>query len=60
MEEDRGIGTKERVKVLMITALDDSENIMEALVKGKCEGYLTKPVSRAILEDQLSKLGLVL
>ncbi len=59
MEKDKGIVANDCVKILMITALDDSENIMQALVKGKCEGYLTKPVSRATLQDQLVTLGLV-
>lgn len=59
MENNRGIVADESVKILMITALDDSRNIMQALVKGKCEGYLTKPVSRATLQDQLDALGLV-
>ncbi len=58
LEEEQGIAEEERVKVLMITALDDSKNIMEALVKGKCAGYLTKPVSRATLQEQLALLGL--
>ena len=58
MERERGIGSGQQVKVLMITALDDSENIMEALVKGQCEGYLTKPVSRVTLQNQLGMLGI--
>lgn len=58
LERKKGIVEEERVKVLMITALDDSKNIMQALVKGKCEGYLTKPVSRAMLREQLVLLGL--
>jgi two-component system, chemotaxis family, chemotaxis protein CheY len=59
MEKDTGIATEDQVKVIMITALDDSENIMQALVKGKCEGYLTKPVSKARIQNQLVELGLV-
>jgi two-component system chemotaxis response regulator CheY len=58
LEKDKGIPADEQVKVIMITALDDSENIMQALVKGKCEGYLTKPVSKARMQEQLVELGL--
>jgi response regulator of citrate/malate metabolism len=43
----------------MVTALDDVKNIMEALVEGRCEAYLTKPISRARLEEQLRQLQLI-
>ncbi len=46
-------------KVLMITALDNSQNIMEAMVGGRCQAYLTKPVSRMRLEEQLRTLHLI-
>ena len=59
LEKDHGIPASEQVKVLMITALDDSENIMDALVKGKCQDYLTKPVSRERLQEQLTTMGLI-
>jgi len=35
------------------------KNIMEALVEGRCEAYLTKPVSRARLEEQLRNMQLI-
>ena len=57
MEKERGISADDRVKILMISALDDSDNIMEALVKGKCEGYLTKPVTKVKMHEQLVDLG---
>jgi two-component system, chemotaxis family, chemotaxis protein CheY len=59
METEKGIAAADRVKVIMITALDDSENIMQALVKGQCEGYLTKPVSKVRMQEQLVELGLI-
>jgi len=59
MELDQGIHGPDAAKVLMITALDDAKNIMEAMVSGRCGAYLTKPVSRARLEEQLRNLQLI-
>jgi two-component system chemotaxis response regulator CheY len=59
IEKDKGIYGAKAAKVLMVTALDDVKNIMEALVEGRCEAYLTKPISRARLEEQLRQLQLI-
>jgi two-component system chemotaxis response regulator CheY len=59
LERDRGVSETGQVKVVMITALDDSEHIMDALVKGGCQGYLTKPVTRSQVQQQLTELGLL-
>ena len=59
IERENGLRGVDAAKVVMVTTLDDSENIMEALVNGKCEGYITKPVSRVRLEEQLRYLHLI-
>jgi two-component system chemotaxis response regulator CheY len=59
IEQEKGIYGADAAKVLMVTALDDSKNIMEALVEGRCEAYLTKPLSRARLEEHLRQLQLI-
>lgn len=59
IEAEKGFGGREVTKVFMITSLDDSKNIIEALVIGRCEAYLTKPVSRNLLEDHLRSLHLI-
>ncbi|MGB3210138.1 MAG: response regulator [Desulforhopalus sp.] len=59
IEKAKGISGVDAAKVLMVTALDDAKNIMEALVEGRCEAYLTKPLSRARLEEQLRNLQLI-
>lgn len=58
IEKQKGIENISTTKVFMVTGLDDSKNIMEALVVGRCEAYLTKPVSRMRLEEQLRTLNL--
>lgn len=59
LEEDRGISGDQQTKVIMITAIDDSKNIMKAFRQGHCEAYLTKPLDREKLIDHLKTLGLI-
>jgi len=46
------------VKIVMTTALDDSENIKMAF-REQCESYLIKPISKTKLLKILSDFGLV-
>lgn len=57
IEQENGIGGSDIVKVIMTTALDDAKNIMNAFIKGSCEGYLTKPIDYEQLEKELARLG---
>ena len=57
IEEVAGIGGLDRVKIMMTTALDDSQNIMKAF-GSQCDAYLTKPIFREKLEEQLENIGL--
>ncbi len=54
LERQRRIGGKDAVKVIMTTALDDPKNIMKALVRGGCEGYLTKPIDLDKMKELLA------
>ncbi len=58
IEQDRGIGGLDGVKVIMTTALDDSKNIFGAFRAG-CEGYVTKPIERKKLVAEMEKLDLL-
>jgi two-component system chemotaxis response regulator CheY len=46
-------------KILMTTALDDRENVKEAL-RNRCDGYLLKPLDQRKLLDKLRELSLIL
>ncbi|WP_136809157.1 response regulator [Desulfosediminicola flagellatus] len=59
IEETIGIMGIDATKVIMITAVDDSKNIMKAFRQGQCEAYLTKPLDREKLLKHLVDLGLV-
>ncbi len=58
LEEERGLHGLSRVKIIMITALGDSENIMEAF-KGQCEAYLVKPIDKEKLLKEIRQFGLL-
>ena len=45
-------------KIIMVSALDDAGNVMEAF-KNQCDGYLTKPYNRNSLIIELRKLELI-
>lgn len=58
MEQDWGIYTNQRARVVMTTSLNDRENVVNAYT-GQCDGYLTKPISRQPLMDELRRLKLL-
>ncbi len=57
-EETMGIWGLDGVKVIMISALGDRENVMGAF-RDQCEGYLVKPIQQADLMKQLRELNLI-
>lgn len=59
LESQRGIGEQNITKVIMVTAIDDSKNIMKAFRQGQCEAYLTKPLDRHKLIGHIKDLGLI-
>ncbi len=59
MEERHGIMGLDTTKVIMVTAADDSTNILKAFRQGQCEAYLTKPVDREKLITHIRDLGLI-
>ena len=59
METKRGIIGLDTTKVIMVTGMDDSKNIMKAFRQGQCEAYLTKPIDRKKLVNHIRDLGLI-
>jgi two-component system chemotaxis response regulator CheY len=50
---------KPRAKVFMVTASSSSEDMLDALVVGGCDDYLTKPLMKQSFLDLLEKYGLL-
>lgn len=47
------------IKVIMVTAMEDFDNIAQAFERGSCEAYLTKPVNEEKLLEHLVELELI-
>jgi two-component system chemotaxis response regulator CheY len=58
MEESNGIISTNGAKIIMTTALCDIKNISNAY-SSLCDGYLTKPIDKRLLIQELKKLGIV-
>ena len=57
-EKARGILSTNGSKIVMTTALDDIKNLVSAF-GNLCDGYVTKPISKAKLLGELRGLGLI-
>jgi two-component system, chemotaxis family, chemotaxis protein CheY len=58
IERSRGIPEGEGARVIMTTARNDSESVYTAF-DDLCDGYVTKPIHREKLLQQLKLLGLL-
>lgn len=58
LEKDMGISPLQRVKIVMLTALNSPQDAMESLSSVQSSGYIVKPVSRETLLGIIGKLGL--
>lgn len=56
IENDNEISGLSGAKVIMTTALSDKKNILQAF-REQCEAYITKPVNKTKLEEELKKFG---
>jgi two-component system chemotaxis response regulator CheY len=57
-EKERGISGSQRVKIIMTTALNQTNNVFEAFDAG-CEAYAAKPIDTVKFVEVMQKLGLV-
>jgi len=58
LEENKGIPNSDRAKIVMTTALGDLHNVGVAFY-GLCDTYLTKPIRKARLMQELRTLKLI-
>jgi two-component system chemotaxis response regulator CheY len=58
LEKKHGILGEDCVKIVMMTALGDNRNIIEAF-RSQCEGYIIKPVTKEKILLQLTALDLL-
>ncbi len=58
MEEEKKIISPKGSKIIMTTILNDIKNVSKAYFE-LCNGYLTKPIKKNQLLDELNKLRLI-
>jgi two-component system chemotaxis response regulator CheY len=58
MEQDKGIPPEGSVKVIMTTAMNDADVIMESF-SARCDGYMVKPIRKDKLFEEIDNLGLL-
>jgi len=58
LEKENGIASEDRTKVIMITALGETEYVQQSFEIG-CEAYATKPIDTEKLVQVLQKLKLL-
>ena len=55
----RSLHSKDYAFIIMQTAVDDPQQLVDSYFKGKCNGYLTKPITRAVIIDKLERHNLI-
>ncbi len=58
-ERRHGVKPAEEAKIIMITALGDPRNVVDAYYKGGAALYLTKPIDVRAFLDAVRSLGLI-
>jgi two-component system chemotaxis response regulator CheY len=57
-EKALGIPAQDFARIIMTTSIDDAETVVKAFYQG-CESYITKPFDKAIIHEELCKMGFV-
>jgi two-component system chemotaxis response regulator CheY len=57
LEQEHNVSKK--VKVIMITCLEDVKSVIDAYYKGKVNSYIIKPLLKEKLYEELYKLGII-
>lgn len=57
LESQQGLAHEDRSKIIMITAMVESEYVMGA-IQENCNAYVVKPVDKAKLYKEIHRLGL--
>jgi len=60
LEKEMGVPEDKRVRVIMITGLDDTQEVHDAFFLGEAMSYIVKPIRKQVLLDEIGSLGLVL
>lgn len=59
LEKNMGVDSALEAKVIMVTALGDPKNVVEAYYKGGANSYVVKPIDKRKLIEEVKSLGLL-
>lgn len=59
IEKEHGLDMGKRAKIVMLTALNSTQDAMESFCSAQSAAYIVKPVSKENLYNVISKLGLL-
>lgn len=59
MEREYGVEYIDEVRVIMVTAVDDEECMLEAAFKGRTSAYIVKPLRKQELMDKLVEMDIL-
>lgn len=60
IEKELGIDADRQTKVIMVSGLDNTEELHDAFFLGEATSYIVKPINHAVLVQEIEKLGIPL
>lgn len=58
-EKELGVLPKDETKIIMVTALDTAQDVIESYYKGGCTSYLVKPIEKRKIIKALKDLNII-
>ena len=59
IEKELEISLEKQARVIMVSGLDDSEELHDAFFLGEATSYIVKPINHKMLLQEIAKLGVV-
>ena len=60
IEKEHDIAPENQVKVIMVSGLDNSEELHDAFFLGEATSYIVKPINHQALLQEIAKLGVAI
>lgn len=60
IEKEHGVAPEQSAKVIMISGLDDSQEVHDAFFLGDATSYIVKPIRKKVLIEEIQNLGVPL
>lgn len=60
IEKEHGVKASDQSRIIMISGLDDSEQLHDAFFLGEATSYIVKPINHTVFLQEIAKLGVQL